>query len=67
MWRTFASFGQFIVPFVCVVAAVISASRQRWRGALVAGLTKSPAADALNGMSWRDFEVLVGTRRRWSR
>ena len=60
MWKTLAFYGQFLIPFACVIAAVISGIRQRRRGALVSGVAKSSAPDALNGMSWRDFEVLVG-------
>jgi len=51
---------QFILPFLCLVGAIISFVRRRKRQALVQHVTQSKGADALNGMSWREFEMLVG-------
>lgn len=60
MITAFAFAGQFIAPILCLIAALISFLRQRKRKALVTGVVQSNSADALNAMSWRRFEVLVG-------
>ena len=56
----FAFYGQFIVPFVCLLGALVSFLKRRKRAALVTQVTGAKGADALNGMSWHEFEMLVG-------
>ena len=51
---------QFLVPIACLLAAVVSFLRRRKRETLVSGVTASRSADALHGMSWKEFEMLVG-------
>ena len=51
---------QFVVPLLCLFAALLSWFGRRKRAALVQTVTGSTSADALNGMSWREFEMLVG-------
>lgn len=51
---------QYVVPMVCLVGAAISAFRRRQRRALVDEVTQAPAAGTIDGMSWREFELLVG-------
>ena len=60
LWKTLATFGQYILPFVCLAGAAVSAWRRRERQGLVASVVESKAADALDGMSWQQFEKLVG-------
>lgn len=60
IWRGLAYAGQYILPFICVIGALASAIRRRERRALVGSVACSHAADALDGMSWREFELLVG-------
>jgi restriction system protein len=60
MVPAFANLAQFIFPGICVIAALFSWIGRRKRAALVQTVTHSTAADALNGMSWREFEMLVG-------
>ena len=60
IWRSLASVGQYIVPLLCLAAACMSAWRRRERQALVTNVSESKAADALDGMSWQQFEQLVG-------
>ena len=60
LWKTLAGFGQYILPFVCLAGAAVSAWRRRERQGLVASVVESKAADALDGMSWQQFEKLVG-------
>jgi restriction system protein len=55
-----ATAGQYFVPFLCILGAIGSFIRRKKRASLVSGVTESKGADALNGMSWREFELLVG-------
>lgn len=58
--KAFATFGQYLLPLICVVGAGVSAWRRRARAALAQNVVKSDSADALNGITWRQFEQLVG-------
>lgn len=60
LWKTLASFGQYILPLICLAGAGISAWKRRERRVLVANVAQSAAADVLDGMSWQQFERLVG-------
>lgn len=58
--HSLASFGQYLLPLICLAAAALSAWRRRQRQALALQTAGQPAADALDGMSWQQFEQLVG-------
>jgi len=58
--RVAANIGQYLVPFICLAGAGISAYRRRQRQTLVANVADNSAADALEGISWQEFEMLVG-------
>lgn len=60
MVASLAFAAQFAIPLLCVVAAVVSYLRRHKRQALIGQVTQSRGADVLNGMSWREFELLVG-------
>ncbi len=60
LWKTLATFGQYLLPVVCLGGAGLSAWRHKERKNLVVGVTQSKASDVLDGMSWREFEMLVG-------
>ncbi len=60
LWRGLAYGGQFLLPFVCAMGALASALRRRERRRLIDTAARNPAADALHGMTWQEFEVLVG-------
>jgi len=60
LWRTLATVGQYVLPIICVAAAAMSVWRRKERTNLVADVVQSRASDALDGMSWREFEMLVG-------
>lgn len=60
LWKTFASFGQYLLPIICLAGAGMSAWRRQERKKLVIDVAQSKASDALDGMSWREFEMLVG-------
>lgn len=55
-----ATAGQYIVPLVGLVGAAMSFFRRRQRAALVADVAQAQSTNALDGMSWREFELLVG-------
>lgn len=57
---TFAGIGQYVVPVLCFVGAGVSALRHRERQVLFDNTTQNHAAGALDGMSWQQFEQLVG-------
>ena len=60
LWKALASAGQYILPVICLAAAGLSAWRRKVREGLVTDVAQSQASDALDGMSWREFELLVG-------
>ncbi len=58
--RGLASIGQYLLPLVCTIGALLSYIGRRKRRALLETVTSSSAADALEGMGWHEFELLVG-------
>jgi restriction system protein len=60
MWSALASAGQYVMPLICLGGAGASAWKRRERQALVSNVAQAKGADALDGMSWREFESLVG-------
>ncbi len=60
MFQGLAMVGQFVVPILCLIAAGVSAAKRRRRGDLLSSVVRSRAPDALDGMNWREFELLVG-------
>ncbi len=59
-WRGLATAGQYVVPIFCLAGAGVSAFRRKQRSDLVTAVAQVKATDALDGMSWREFEMLVG-------
>ena len=55
-----ATAGQYNVPLVGLVGAAMSFFRRKQRAALVTDVAQAQSANALDGMSWREFEMLVG-------
>jgi len=60
LFKTLASFGQYLLPFAFLLGAAMSAYGRYKRQALHAQVAASPGRGALNDMSWQQFEVLVG-------
>ncbi len=60
LWKGLASVGQYVLPLICLAAAGVSAWRRKVRQGLAADVAQNQASDALDGMSWREFELLVG-------
>ncbi len=52
--------GQYILPLFCLAGAGISAWKRREHKVLVENVVQSKSADALDGMTWQQFEQLVG-------
>lgn len=59
LYRTLANIGQYILPLIFIVGAVVSALGQRRRQALVLKVAESDSPAALNEMTWREFEGLI--------
>lgn len=55
-----AHLGQYLLPLICLFGAGVSFWRQRRRRTLIADVAQAKSASALDGMSWREFEMLVG-------
>lgn len=60
VFKTLAAFGQYLLPFVFLLGAAISAYGRYTRRALHAQVAISPSSGALNNMSWKEFEAVVG-------
>lgn len=60
LWKAFVAAGQYLLPIVCLAGAGMSAWRRKVRGALVQDVAQSQASNVIDGMTWREFELLVG-------
>ncbi len=60
LWKALVRIAQYVVPVLCLVGAVISAWRRLQRQSLVNAVAQQDTADALDGMSWQEFEMTVG-------
>ena len=58
--RGLATIGQYLLPLLCLGGAWVAFREQRKRTELLQQVTANPAADALDGITWQEFEVLVG-------
>jgi restriction system protein len=60
LWKTLAMFGQYILPVACLMGAGLSAYGRNQRRVLHHEVSMAPSRRALESMSWRQFEMLVG-------
>jgi restriction system protein len=60
MFRALATVGQYVIPLLCLAGAAASAWRRRQRAQLLANVTANAATNSLEGISWQEFEHLVG-------
>lgn len=60
IWQGLATGGQYLLPVICLFGAVMSAVRRQQRRALFDTTSATSSADALQDMSWQQFELLVG-------
>lgn len=58
--HSMALFGQYILPLVFLLGGGLSAFNQFSRKKLHQNVAESSSKNALNGMSWQQFETLVG-------
>ena len=58
--RSLAGFGQYLLPFICLIGAAVSAIRVHQRTTLLTNVAAADGAGALNAMTWRQFELVVG-------
>lgn len=59
-FKSLATAGQYVLPILCLAGAGLSAFRRRQREQLWASASHSAGADAVDGMRWQEFEMLVG-------
>lgn len=55
-----ATVGQYLVSGLCLVGAAVSALRRLKRKGLADKVSAGDGAEVLEGMTWREFEMLVG-------
>ncbi len=60
VFRTLAAWGQYLLPLVLLFGAAVSAYGRYKRRVLHAQVAASPSSGALNNMSWKEFEAVVG-------
>ena len=60
IWHGLASIGQYVLPLLCLIGALVSALRRQRRNTLFENASGSAGAAATQGMSWQEFELLVG-------
>lgn len=60
IWQGLAMGGQYLLPLICLFGAAMSAVRRRQRRNLFDTTSANSSADALQNMSWQQFELLVG-------
>jgi len=61
VWKALATVGQYLMPLLCLAGAGLSAYGRHKRQVLLSNAAgNTSAADALNTMSWQEFELLVG-------
>ena len=58
--KALATFGQYLLPLAFIIGAGVSAYGQQKRARLLEDVQEGSDASVLNGMSWREFEMLVG-------
>jgi len=60
LFKTFATIGQYLLPFVFLLGAVMSLFDRKKREHLLSETKQRSKQNALLDMSWREFEMLVG-------
>ena len=60
MWKAAANVFQYVLPIICIFGSIASVWRRYQRKTLVDDIAQAKSTNALDGMSWREFEMLVG-------
>ncbi len=58
--RSMAKIGQYVLPAIFLLGAAVSGFRKFNQKRIHSAVAESDAAHALDNMSWREFEILVG-------
>lgn len=58
--KVLALYGQYLVPLTFLIGAGSSAYGRHKRATLLSDVSKDSSPSALNGMTWQEFEMLVG-------
>jgi restriction system protein len=58
--KTLATFGQYLLPLAFLTGAGISAYGRHIRATLLEDVQEGSSSSVLNGMTWQEFEMLVG-------
>lgn len=58
--KSFATFGQYLLPFSFLIGSAISVAERSRRSKLHEQAANNPDRSVLNNMTWREFETLVG-------
>lgn len=59
MTKTLAQIGQYLLPVIFLIGAIVSVIRAKKNQQLMTNATGRDATQAIAGMSWRDFELLI--------
>jgi restriction system protein len=62
--KTLAMFGQFVLPFACGIAALVSFINATRQKKLYENTVSRPGVAALNDINWQEFEMLVSEHYR---
>lgn len=60
MFKALANIGQWLIPLAFLIGAGVSAWKRHQRTQLLAQAAAPNGAQAVDGMSWQDFERLIG-------
>jgi restriction system protein len=60
VWQSLASAAQYLVPFICLLGAVMSVVAQSKRSKLVKAVSGADPVAAIKRMTWAEFEILTG-------
>lgn len=60
LWQGFATGGQYLLPLICVLGRPDLGAAPAKRNALFETPSAAGSVDVLQGMSWEEFEMLVG-------
>jgi restriction system protein len=55
-----ALFGQYIIPFILLIGSVVSLLSRAKRQRLYQDVQRQPGKQGIEGITWREFEMLVG-------
>lgn len=60
MFRTMAFYGQYLLPAIFTLGALVSVLRRRKRAKLYQDVSRTPSQQALESLTWHEFELLIG-------